>query len=139
MGTTIIPSQGSNDPLDLAWLPDGSGFVFVLNGDLYSATTQRTGIQQLTFLNNERAAHSSLSPGGQYIVFGRNIGDYRGSAYSLWMMERTNPANMWQLVADGVRPDWSHVAPVTPTPSPTNTPPPNSTPTAKIYLPSMNR
>ncbi|MFN3332376.1 MAG: hypothetical protein ACK47M_07685 [Caldilinea sp.] len=45
--------------------------------------------------------------------------------------------NMWQLVADGVRPDWSRVAPVTPTPTPT--PPPNSTSTAKIYLPSMNR
>ena len=154
-GTSIVPPQQGGYPDYPAWLPDGSGFLYVESGNLFYSSIQGTNIRQLTFFVNEFVHQPSVSPDGNYVVFERQSGDLK----LLWLMEWDNPTNMWPLV-QGRRPDWSRVDPSvpgnptpvqTPTPgsTPTSTPLPGSTPTStpvpleqlpnRLYLPSVTR
>lgn len=155
-GEQIVNRTILGDPVKPAWLPDGSGFFYILAGNIHHADAAGQNRQQLTFFAaGEQAARVSPSPDGAYIVFERQL----GSASTLWLMERNNPANMWPLVA-GSKPDWSRVNPNTPaqptnTPTPqpgvtgaptsqpgatnTPTPPPSSTLSERIYLPAVQR
>ncbi|MDA0243652.1 MAG: hypothetical protein OT477_09575 [Chloroflexi bacterium] len=109
-----------------AWLPSGTGFLFIEGNNLFSADTQGNNKQQLTFFaNGESVEQVSVAPDGNYVVFQRKLGD----SSTLWLMERGNPANMWPLVA-GAKPDWSRVTPSTPV-----LPPPSHF----IYLPLVVR
>ena len=139
------------DPNRPAWLPDGSGFLYILGNDIFFADAQGQNQQRLTFFAaGERAERVSPSPDGSYLVFERKL----GTVSSLWIMERANPANMWQLTA-GSKPDWSRVNPGVANP-PTHTPtatspsaPPTATPTStptsvppgneRVYLPAVQR
>jgi hypothetical protein len=144
-GTQLINRTGWADPTRPAWLPDGSGFLYILGSDIFSADTQGQNRQQLTFFAaGERAERASPSPDGNFIVFERKL----GNTSTLWVMERANPANLWPLTA-GSKPDWSRVNPSVANP-PTHTPTPTVTPTRtatpppgaqnpKIYLPALQR
>jgi hypothetical protein len=104
------------------WLPDGSRFLYIHQGNIFSADPQGNNKQQLTFFpSGDEAVQASPSPNGQHIVFERRMGDVS----TLWLMERNNPANMWPLIA-GTKPDWSRVNPSAPVPPP---------PSHFIYLP----
>ena len=108
-----------------AWLPDGSGFLYLLAGNIFSADASGQNRQQLTFFApGEQAERVSPAPDGAYVVIERRL----GSASTLWLMERSNPANMWPLVA-GSKPDWSRVNPSVPP----------GTSTKRVYLPAVQR
>jgi hypothetical protein len=124
-GTQLIPAQQGGYPSDPAWLPNGSGLLYVESGNLFYASNTGTNIRQLTFFVNEFIYQPSVSPDGNYVVFERQTGDDR----VLWIMEWDNPTNMWPLIA-GARPDWSRVNPSTPVPPP---------PSHFIYLPLVTR
>ncbi|MEI2421282.1 hypothetical protein V6O07_13495, partial [Arthrospira platensis SPKY2] len=85
-------------------MPDGSGFLYVENGNLFYSSMQGTNIRQLTFFVNEFVHQPSVSPDGNYVVFERQSGEFK----LLWLMEWDNPTNMWPL-AQGRLPDWSRV------------------------------
>jgi len=153
-GVQIVNRTILGDPVKPAWLPDGSGFLYLFAGNIYSADGNGQNRQQLTFFAaGEQAERVSPSPDGTFVVFERRL----GSASTLWILERGNPANMWPLTA-GSKPDWSRVNPSvpaqatnTPTPTPTRTPTPQpgatSTPTPtppanlneRVYLPAVQR
>ena len=125
------PGQSTVDPTVLggpvkpAWLPDGSGFLYLLAGNIFSADASGQNRQQLTFFApGEQAERVSPAPDGAYVVIERRL----GSASTLWLMERSNPANMWPLVA-GSKPDWSRVNPSVPP----------GTSTKRVYLPTVQR
>lgn len=124
-GTLIVPPQQGGYPDYPAWLPDGSGFLYVENGNLFYASIQGTNIRQLTFFVNEFVHQPSVSPDGNYVVFERQSGDFK----LLWLMEWDNPTNMWPLV-QGRRPDWSRVNPSAPS-APTQN--------ERIFLPAVQR
>lgn len=111
-----------------AWLPDGSGFIYTLDNEIHQydiATGQDT---TLADFQNEIVFNPSLSPDGDYIVFDwqTNVSPDRRD---LWIMDRSNPLEMWQLTDDGksTNPDWGGEAPA---PAPTETPPASATPTS---------
>lgn len=122
-GTLLVPPQQGGYPDYPAWLPDGSGFLYVENGNLFYSSIQGTNIRQLTFFVNEFVHQPSVSPDGNYVVFERQSGDFK----LLWLMEWDNPTNMWPLV-QGRLPDWSRANPSVPA-QPTHTP--TSTPTSQ--------
>lgn len=134
-GTSVVPPQQGGYPDYPAWLPDGSGFLYVESGNLFYSSIQGTNIRQLTFFVNEFVHQPSVSPDGNYVVFERQSGDLK----VLWLMEWDNPTNMWPLT-QGRRPDWSRVNPSVPSnPTPTSTPVPPEQLTNRVYLPSVTR
>ncbi len=125
-GQQIVNRTVLADPQKPAWLPDGSGFLYIFGNDIYSADAQGENRQLImSFPVGERALWASPAPDGTYLVFERQL----GNVSTLWIMERTNPANMWQLTS-GTKPDWSRVNPSVPDDQPT--PPPGATATATV-------
>jgi hypothetical protein len=133
--TQLINRTVLADPTRPAWLPDGSGFLYIFGADIYSADAQGENRRQLTFFAaGERAERASPSPDGNFLVFERKL----GSTSTLWVMERANPANMWSLIA-GSKPDWSRVNPSVSAP-PVNAPtPPPGGQNERIFLPAVTR
>lgn len=82
----------------------------------------------LADFQDEFVFNPSLSPDGDYIVFDwqTNVSPDRRD---LWIMDRSNPLEMWQLTDDGksTNPNWGGEAPA---PAPTETPPASATPTS---------
>jgi Tol biopolymer transport system component len=116
--------------LGLAWLPDGSGFVYsVLEDDFYTPVSANIYLYEfasgqstpLTSFDDAFAGMLSVSPDGQEIVY-----EY-GSAWSdsslrvenpqLWVMGRDG-ANARLLLPSGRAPAWSPQAQGTPDPPP---------------------
>jgi TolB protein len=133
-------TEGSSDPgellltyssidrmLDLKWLPDGSGFLFVKTGDfnansnIYEYTFTPPSVTQITNFTDEFAGYLSLSPDGQYVVFER--APTMDSMTDLWLMQRDG-SDMRLLVSGAMRPAWSSQAPQIP---------------EKVYLPGVLR
>jgi Tol biopolymer transport system component len=138
-GTTLVPPQQGGYPDYPAWLPDGSGFLYVESGNLFYSSSQGTNIRQLTFFVSEFVHQPSVSPDGNYVVFERQSGEFK----LLWLMEWDNPTNMWSL-AQGRFPDWSRVNPsvpsgTPPTPTPTPTPQPGAPQNERLFLPAVTR
>jgi hypothetical protein len=133
--TQLINRTVLADPTRPAWLPDGSGFLYIFGNDIYSADAQGQNQQRLTFFAaGERAERVSPSPDGNYFVFERKL----GNTSTLWLMEWDNPTNMWPLT-EGSKPDWSRVNPsVSAGPVNTPTPPPGDQ-SQRIYLPAVQK
>jgi hypothetical protein len=96
-----------------AWLSDGSGFIFVedeypVSNNPYHYDFNSKEIKKLTYMSSELIKNISVSPDSRHIVFSRCF-DY--SNCSLWIMDRLNPVEMWQVTEDGNidTPDWSRV------------------------------
>lgn len=114
----------SEDFLDLAWLPDGSGFVYSVleaapeagsfgtKANLYEYTFATGEVTPLTDLEaTNYAGRLSLSPDGAQIVFERSnrhpdftTGELHDA--DLWIMSRDD-TNMRLLVEDARAPAWS--------------------------------
>ncbi len=114
--------ESVNDP---AWLPDGSGFIYLRNEataqkfnnsgmDLYHYDFKSNTHTSLTYNMNEILGNPSVSPDGKYIVFERVIDN--GEQQELWVVDRANTARQWPL-KQGDKfsvPDWSRVEPTVP-------------------------
>ncbi len=115
---TEVTSFEAGQILDLKWLPDGSGFLYVVTSDFdstsnifeYDFATQQT--HQITHFSNEVAGHLSISPDGQAIVF-EHAADLQTPNVDLWMVNRSGD-NPHLFLANASRPAWSRVAPHVP-------------------------
>lgn len=109
--------EKAHERVSPAWLLDGSGFIFVKKGktisdNIYYFDLETKEIQQLTFLGEEKIVGVSVSADNRYIVFNRcNSSDVENRIYELWIMDRLNPVEMWQVTEGGdhLNPDWSRV------------------------------
>ena len=138
--------------LGLAWLPDGSGFVFSLiakdlissNKDVnylyrYDFATQAT--TRIAALGNGLVTDVTISPDMQKVAYARALnGD---AAFDIWVIDM-NGANNQKIVSDARSPAWSPKPPTssqpgaTPTPAPTvagPTPTVNPNLSVRVYLP----
>ena len=101
-----------------AWLPDGSGFVYTLDNYIYEYTLASSQIITLATFYNEYVDNPSVSPDGNYVVFERMTSGISPIQYDLWVLNRSNPVEMWPLTTDGrsFNPDWSQATPSGDTP-----------------------
>ncbi len=113
-GTLLVNAVSTGiSTQELAWLPDGSGFVYTdgLNFYLYRFSTGQ--VQPLTQLNLYRyteqlladPVHSpTVSPDGKYLMFDRRTVNGR----DLWILNLENPVELWPVTTDGraAYPDW---------------------------------
>lgn len=127
------------------WLPDGSGFVFAVGEgefldetvNLYEYTFATGGLTKLTNFTSEVAAHPSVSPDGQYIVYAYQPSMEAATA-ELYIMARDG-SNSWALGVEGVWPDWSPTGGGNSTPTPTTQPTATPTPIVTATpLPATN-
>jgi PKD repeat protein len=97
----------------LAWLPDGSGFVYSVTesfdsyANIYAYSFATGQVTQLTSFTDEFAVQLSVSPDGQSIVFER-VADlyFPTEPASLWIMS-LNGGGLRLLVENGRAPAWS--------------------------------
>ncbi len=92
-----------------AWLPDGSGFIYTIDHQIRHYNLANNQDTLLANFYNEYVFNPSVSPNGGYVVF-----EWQTNANpvqkDLWIMDRSNPVEMWALTTDGksTDPDWSH-------------------------------
>jgi hypothetical protein len=131
-GQRLVSFESYDSVYGLAWLPDGSGFVYsVTEQFLHTANVfvYRFATQESTRLTDyEYETHFagllSVSPDGQQVVFERAVKESEFSIYlvdhELWMVN-IDGSNLHRLAAKGRAPAWSprdpHVIPI-----PTETP-----------------
>jgi TolB protein len=135
-GVKLVSYEVYEQIRGLAWLPDGSGFIYSVietefyepkraNLFLYSfATGQAT---RITDLADEYAGQLSVSPDGQQIVFERSAAHDGSAATDLWVVGRDG-SGLRLLVHNGAHPSWSQSAPAAPSDMPN-----------RAYLPLVRR
>lgn len=119
-GERLVAYDATEAVLGLAWLPDGSGFIYsVTEGDYFGedrganlfaydfATAQVT---RITSLRGEFAGPLSVSPDGREIVFER-AAEMAELSYALvdpelWIVDRGG-GGLRRVVANGAAPAWS--------------------------------
>jgi Tol biopolymer transport system component len=99
-GSPLIP-DGDGAAEEPAWLPDGTGFVFIHGSDLYQYDFAGRTVSRLTYFFHKAAAHPCLSPDGRYIVFERRTLETEPVQRDLWILNRQRPTEMWQLTENG--------------------------------------
>lgn len=149
----------------IAWLPDGSGLVISVNGEIFDYEIASQQVRQLTNLGGAaQIDRVTLSPDGQEIAF--SYSPTTGSS-DIWILNRQS-LQARALTNDGrsAYPSWSRVDPPgptaptstptptptatqskTPTPTPTGRPgqtptpthTPSATPASRIFLPAVTR
>jgi TolB protein len=100
----------------LAWLPDGSGFVFAVEEDNDSFESVRANVFEYTFATQQMkrltnysnlfAGQVSVSPDGTQIVFDRSAAKEPDAPADVWIMNR-NGSGQRLLAANGRAPAWS--------------------------------
>jgi hypothetical protein len=120
------------DITGLAWLPDGSGFVFSLYGDDFSSGLEKfSGIYRYTFANqqltelyriaNQAIGRLDISPDSSQIVFEQSnqLDDTTENYWlqplllcpcQLWIVN-SDGTNAHPFIDDGRAPVWSPVPP----------------------------
>jgi Tol biopolymer transport system component len=104
-----------NGDVTPAWLPDGSGFIYVgtpdsgFDDNIYHHDLVSGEDTRLTYFKFEQIDTLSLSPEGRYIVFGLQDHSTDPSPSGLWIMDRSNPVEIWPITEGGsyINPDWS--------------------------------
>jgi hypothetical protein len=138
----VSPDDSWESVLGLAWLPDGSGFVYAIteswdpsanidkdSANIFAYDFASGQTTRLTYFNGEFARQLSVSPDGQQIVFERATAEWWDPEVDLWVMDRDG-SDLRLLVQNGYAPAWSPREPQVPTPTATATPTHTSTPTA---------
>lgn len=107
----------------LAWLPDGSGFIFTreevdgtfqaVRANVFEYNFTSRQIKRLTNYSNLFAGQVTVSPDGQQIVFDRSAARAWEAPADLWIMNR-NGSGQRLLAANGRAPAWSPRAVQTP-------------------------
>lgn len=122
-GTATLLLEAIED-ITPAWLPDGSGFIYVAPGIPFKALDKNIfqydldsgQITRLTWFGSESVENVSISPDGRYIVFQQesNFGIDGPYDSDLWLLDRLNPIEMWKLTDSGnyQSPVWSPKDPV---------------------------
>lgn len=111
----LVEREGSYD-VTPAWLPDGSGFVYVgqpryadFDDAIYQYNLASGQAERLTFFKDLLIDGVSVSPDGRHVVFelADEISDPKRN--DLWIMDRLNPAEIWPITSSGncSTPDWS--------------------------------
>jgi hypothetical protein len=137
----------------IAWLPDGSGFVFARFEEVVGASggfETSSAIYRYTFAGSQMSevyriqdfviGRLDMSPDGSRIVFERSD-RFDESVENLWLAPlllcpcqlwtvNSDGANAAMLVSDGRAPVWSPAPLPTVTSTPTPTPMPTASPTA---------
>ncbi len=99
----------------LAWLPDGSGFIFALEetefyssvrANIFEYNFASKQVKRVTNFSNEFAGQLSVSPDGQQIVFERAKEKAFGAPSDLWIVNRDG-SGLRLLKQNAARPDWS--------------------------------
>jgi Tol biopolymer transport system component len=101
----------------LAWLPDGSGFVYSVEmydeevyeftrGNLFEYSFATRQSRPVTNFDSAFVGQMSVSPDGQEIVFERSASRESGAATDLWVIERAG-SGLRLLVANAASPAWS--------------------------------
>ncbi len=155
-GQRLLAFEVWENVLGLAWLPDGSGFVYSrietndwyepisANLFLYTFATQST--TRLTSYENLYAGNLSVSPDGEQIVFerGTTMDEYHSviTDPDIWVMNRDG-SGQTLLIENGRAPDWGITA-TTPPPSTPTPPVPSPTPSSpplpeRLFLPMIKR
>ncbi|MCB0033333.1 MAG: PD40 domain-containing protein [Anaerolineales bacterium] len=107
----------------IAWLPDGSGLVITVNGNIYDYIIATQDVRPLTSLSaGAKIDRVAVSPDGQFIAF--SYSETAGVS-DIYIMNRIT-SDITQLTTDGrsAFPSWSRTTP------PTNW---------YIYIPMLNR
>lgn len=131
-GERLVSFETYDQVYGLAWLPDGSGFVYSVTEyflDYANVFVYRFATQESTRLTNYDAHFAgllSVSPDGKQVVFERAVKESEWSInlvdHELWMVD-IDGSDLHQLVAEGRAPAWSprdpQVIPGPPTPTPT--------------------
>lgn len=140
------------DLLDIAWLPDGSGFIVARyehealstpSGALYRYSFAEHRLTEIVRLPGEAIGKLAVAPDGSAIVFERGPSLTNRTDEVFWGPAVQCPCALWrvnsdgsglrQLVADGRAPAWSATEP-TVRPNPGPTPNPNLIPRAWLPL-----
>ncbi|HID78735.1 MAG TPA: hypothetical protein EYP56_22420 [Planctomycetaceae bacterium] len=149
-GTLLVDAAATGvGAQHVAWLPDGSGFIFTDGLDLYRYTSASGQIQRLTQLYVYRSSNPNaldplgalaVSPDGKYAVFERRSPSVVNGR-DLWMINLQNPVELWPVTTDGraAQPDWLAGTPQQPSPTPTSTPSPTPGVLYRVYLPLVLR
>jgi hypothetical protein len=127
----------------LAWLPDGSGFIFAMSqdtfsmdgkADIYEYRLATGSATRLTNFTGEFARQLTVSPDGERIVFERAtaLQEWEDPQVDLWIMNRDG-SGLALLVRDGRAPAWSPGDPVI------EPPPPPPSLGHRVYLPLLIR
>lgn len=136
-GEKLVSYEVYEDIRGLAWLPDGSGFIYSVEeseffesvrANLFSYTFATRQVKRLTNFEDEFAGILSVSPDGQRIVFERSTAEEDGET-DLWIINRDG-TGLELLVANGRAPAWS--------PQDTQTPPPSDLQNF-AYVPALLR
>jgi len=100
----------------LAWLPDGSGFIYsveetndffeTVKANVFEYNFASRQTKRLTNFGDQYAGQLSVSPDGQQIVFDRSPGKEPDAPADLWIMNR-NGTGQRLLAANGRAPQWS--------------------------------
>ncbi len=132
------PSEVWHTITGLAWLPDGSGFIFAMSedtdigekADIYEYLFSSGQVTRLTDFTTEWAYQLSISPEGQHIVFERvkELLVWEDPQVDLWIMNRDGSGQRL-LVENGRAPAWS--------PGDIQLPPPPPSLDFRAYLPFM--
>ncbi len=112
-GTRLVNDEGAVW-VGLAWLPDGSGFVYTLDHKMYYYDLATSTSTLIADFYNEFISNPSVSPDGRYVVFQWQTGTV--NVHDLWILDRHNPTERWRLTNNGksMNPDWSRQNPSTP-------------------------
>lgn len=109
----------------LAWLPDGSGFVYtveeyvdyeVARANVFEYTFATKQTKRVTNFTNTFAGQLSVSPDGKQIAFDRSTAKDTSGTTDVWVMNRDGSGQRL-LVGNGYAPAWSPralPAPLTP-------------------------
>jgi hypothetical protein len=110
-GERLVPAAGLVQ--GLAWLPDGSGFVYSVSeaydsyANIHAYTFADGQVSRLTDLGDEFARQLTVSPDGRQIVFERATHLYFPTTPpSLWIVNRDG-TDLRLLVENGRAPAWS--------------------------------
>jgi hypothetical protein len=102
----------------LAWLPDGSGFVYtveeyenyeIARANLFEYSFATRQSKPLTSFDSEFAGQMSVSPDGQQIVFERSAAKEGGAPTDLWVVDRAS-SGLRLLMHNASAPAWSQGA-----------------------------
>jgi hypothetical protein len=131
-GELLLEYDSLHLPLDMKWLPDGSGFLMAVaewregawaSSNIYEYRFASRQLDQITSFDGELAGEFSIAPDGEWIVFER-APDMQ-SAADLWLMRR-DASEMRLLVQKAGRPAWSRRAP-------------QASPVFSVYVPTVGR
>jgi hypothetical protein len=131
-GQRLVSYEVYEEIRGLAWLPDGTGFVYsVIETEFYAAKRANLFVYdfasrqmtRLTDFSDEYAGQLSVSPDGQQIVFERSTARDGSAPTDLWVVRRDG-SNMRLLARNAARPSWSQRAPQSP---------------LKVYIPLIQR